>query len=240
MSRSGLGWFAVSVGGIAVRWCFLILLLINGAYLGWQMQQPERHKAVSPANVTSLRLLSEEDRSLLLPRRVSTATENQPAEAWCQVVRGIEVEAVAYQWQERLERLGLTALVAPADIEQVQGYELTLDQPIEANVQRVLEARLVAQGLGVETVRLGSRWVYIVGRYPTRETLNEARDGLLGVFQLGEYQVVSQIRQYEVWIEADGSSETSNKIKEVDDFFDSSIKIEKKLCKGVASTGVRD
>lgn len=52
-----------------MRWLFILLLLTNALYFGWQMSRPVlSHAEVIPANVTRLRLLKEEDRALLLPR----------------------------------------------------------------------------------------------------------------------------------------------------------------------------
>lgn len=244
MSRSGLGWFAVGAGSLMVRWLFLTLLLVNGVYFGWHLRQANDPVEVArPSQVAQLRLLDEVDRSMLLPRQVvqsSASAASVVDDAMCRVITGIVSEAVAQRLQERLERLGLTALVSQVDVERVEGYELTLDQPADQAVQRTLEASLVSQGLSLEVAKRDHRNVYIVGRFKTRAALNQARGRLNERFELGEYEVIGPLSQFEVWIEADSSLETDNKIKEVDGFLNSAMKIEKKLCKRVASAGTRD
>ncbi len=224
-----------------VRWLFLILLLVNGVYFGWHLRQANDPVEVArPSQVAQLRLLGEVDRSMLLPRQVVQPSASVVDDAMCRVITGIVSKAVALRLQERLERLGLTALVSQVDVERVKGYELTLDQPADQAVQRTLEASLVSQGLSLEVAKRDHRNVYIVGRFKTRAALNQARGRLDERFELGEYEVIGPLSQFEVWIEADSSLETDNKIKEVDGFLNSAMKIEKKLCKRVASAGTRD
>ncbi|RTE64997.1 hypothetical protein EH243_14105 [Amphritea opalescens] len=228
-----------------MRWLFLILLLINGVYFGWQLRQSDEPvEGVRQAQVASLKLLSEVDRSTLLPRQVvkaeSSAGVSIPDETMCYVVTGIESEVEALDLQERIERLGLNALLLQTDVERVEMFELILNRPADYSQQQALEARLVEQGFNVETEKLGPRDVYVIGRFKTRAALNQARDSVSQQFVVDEYEVMQSLPQYEVWIEANNSLETDNKINEVDGFLDSAIKIEKKLCKRVASTGARD
>ncbi|WP_428036928.1 hypothetical protein [Amphritea sp.] len=243
-----------------MRWLFILLLLMNAIYFGWQMRQPQASNAeVIPPDVTRLRLLKEEDSSLLLPRSTQqpdaepltvTSAELLPAEQqdrsrpaagpWCQVISGIADEAVAFELQDRLEQQGVASVVAPVEVERILAYELTLDRPVRPDAQKALLDNLTALGLRAEEARLNARPIYIIGRYGSRAELNRAKSALIGLFQPEEYQVVSQESLFEVWVEANSSVETGNKIKEVDQFLNSAIKIEKKSCKGVASTGVRD
>ena len=248
-----------------MRWLFLLLLLVNALYLGWQLRKPEVNDTfVMPANVSRIRLLTEEDASLLLPRQsgvtppeseslqqevesaAESATISEPSSAdetatrWCQVISGIEQASVATELQGRLAQQGLESTVVPVEVERVLAYELTLEKPVALQGQQALLENLAALGLSAEESRVKMKPVYIIGRYGSRAELNRARNELIGLFQPDEYQVVSQDRLYDVWVETDSSVETGNKIKEVDQFFNSAIKIEKKLCKGVASTGVRD
>lgn len=236
-----------------MRWIFFLLLLVNALYLGWQVRQPVVNDAVViPENVTRLRLLKEEDLSLLLPREsvrqpagqqqsVQNVSEEPEAETqWCQVVSGIAQESVAVELQQRLELQGLSATLKTVDTEQVLAYELTLERPSQPVYQRALVDNLEALGLSAEEAWVKQRPVYIIGRYDSRAELNRAQNLLIGLFQPDEHLVASQVRLYEVWVEADNSVRTANEIKGVAQFFNSAIKIEKKSCKGVASAGVRD
>lgn len=243
-----------------VRWIFFLLLLANALYLGWQVRQPVVSDAVViPENVARLRLLKEEDATLLLPRESAprqvprskesalasseslTPPVKSEAEAqWCQVVSGIAQQSVAIELQQRLQQRGLSASLIPVDNERVLAYELTLDRPLQPERQRALVENLAALGLNAEEAQVDMQPVYVVGRYGSREELNQAKNILIGLFSFDEHRVVSQERLFEVWVEVGGSVETANEIKGVEQFLNSAIKIEKKLCKGVASTGVRD
>lgn len=250
-----------------MRWLFILLLLVNTLYFGWQMRQhaPDAVESL-PASVTRIRLLDEVERSLLLPRSEKTESSSaessslseplvdqsdseissseevvtEPPESWCQVLSGITDAAVADELQERLELQGVISYVVPIGVEEVLAYELILNMPESGAGQQGLIDNLTALGFSAEEGRVNSKAVYIIGRYGSRAALNQARDALIGLFEPALYQVVSQESQFELWVESDASVKTGNKIKELDQFFSSSIKIEKKLCKGVASMGARD
>lgn len=237
-----------------MRWIFFLLLLVNALYLGWQIRQPVVNDAVViPENVTRLRLLKEEDLSLLLPRESvrqqtiqqqpsvqNTFEAAKPEAQWCQVVSGIAQESVAVELQQRLELQGFSATLKVVDTERVLAYELTLERPSQPVHQRALVDNLEALGLSAEEAWVNQKPVYIIGRYDSRAELNRTQNLLIGLFQPDERLVVGQVRLFEVWVAADDSVRTANEIKGVDQFFNSAIKIEKKSCKGVASTGVRD
>lgn len=250
-----------------MRWVFILLLLVNALYFGWQMREltPDAVEEL-PANVTSIRLLDEVERTLLLPRSakkqlpsmvnapasVSPVNQNalearaskevvaEPPESWCQVLSGFTDQAVAHELLERLEQQGIASFVLPVEVEKVLAYELALDRPESTADQRAMIDNLAALELSVEEARVGSKTVYIIGRYGSRRALNQARDALIGLFDPALYQVVSQDSQFELWVESDASVKNDNKINDVDGFLSSEIKIEKKLCKGVASVGARD
>ena len=250
-----------------MRWIFILLLLVNALYFGWQMREstPDAIE-VLPVNVTHIRLLDEVERTLLLPRSakkqqpsvinapasvpsvnqnafdVNTPkeSETESSESWCQVLSGFTDVAVAHELLERLGQRGVASFVVPVAREKVLAYELALDRPESVMGQQAMIDNLATLGLSVEEVRVNSKTVYIIGRYGSRSALNQARDALIGLFEPALYQVVSQDSQFELWIESDASVKNDNKINDLDGFLSSTIKIEKKLCKGVASVGARD
>lgn len=250
-----------------MRWIFILLLLVNALYFGWQMRESTQDAVeVLPVNVPSIRLLDEVERTLLLPRSakkqqssvvnapVSKLSVNQsaidvntlkesvaePSESWCKVLSGFADVGIANELLERLGRQGVTSFVVPVAGEKVLAYELALDRPVSVIGQQAMIDNLATLNLSVEEVRVNSKTVYIIGRYGSRSALNQARDALIGLFEPVLYQVVSQDGQFELWIESDASVKNNNKINGLDGFLSSEIKIEKKLCKGVASIGVRD
>ncbi|WP_290705106.1 hypothetical protein [Amphritea sp.] len=250
-----------------MRWIFILLLLVNALYFGWQMRESTPGAVeVLPANITHIRLLDEVERTLLLPRSAKTqqsSVVNAPAaassvdqnaiggnapkeiateslESWCQVLSGFTDVAVAHELLERLKRLGVTSFVLPVEVERVLAYELALDRPESAAGQQAMMDNLAALELSVEEARVNSKTVYIIGRYGSHRAMNQAYDALIGLFEPVLYQVVSQDSQFELWVESDASVKNNNKINDLDGFLSSEIKIEKKLCKGVASVGARD
>lgn len=250
-----------------MRWIFILMLLGNVLYFGWQMRLPVSESAQTrPVNAVSIRLLDEVDRSLLLPRAevsaqqersdavlslpsaglennkidLSYGSDAESSVKRCQVLSGITDSSVARDLQKRLELQGVVSSVFPVEVERVLAYELVLDQPESVSSRGAVIENLETLGIAVEEARLNHRAVYIVGRYDSQAALNQARDSLAGLFEPALYQVVSKEEQFELWVASDASEETVNKINELDGFFGSTIKIEKKLCKGVASVEVRD
>ncbi|MDO6565203.1 hypothetical protein Q4488_17640 [Amphritea sp. 1_MG-2023] len=228
-----------------MRWCLLILLLINGLYFAWQLPQSNHHsKPAVNAQVATLRLLNEADRSLLLARHRDDEGTSQavsvPAENLCWVVGEINSEMAAHQLQAKLVQLGLISRLASIDVEQLQAYELILARPKARPGQQALETRLTALGLSTEVVSLGDREAYVLGRYDSLAALRRVSRSIDIQPQPIEFELVKQTRLFEVSISADRALETDNKIKEVADLLNSSMKIEKKVCKGVASAEVRD
>ena len=230
-----------------MRWFFILLLLVNALYFGWQLRQVEPAMDGSVRNdVARIRLLSEVDTSLLLSRKTvfnSVEKESLPAVAegpWCQLVTGIRDSDTAESLVQKLQEAGQQAIIEPLDDERVLAYELTLPQPAAEAEQLALISNLRTLGHTAELIDLNRKGVYVIGRYPTRTEMNRARSLLVGLFEPGIYQVVAKENHYQVWVEVAEGSESSNKIKQLAEYFPRGIKIEKKVCKGVASTGVRD
>lgn len=221
-----------------MRWLFILLLLVNALYFGWQMreQQAPRISIEQYSGVARIRLLGEMDQSLLLPR-----AQVAPGDSLrCYVLVGAETLAVAGLLQETLQSQDIRSVIKPMDEERVLAYELVLRQPVIETARHDMLVNLQQLELGAESAELNGEAVYIVGRYATRAELNRARDGMIGLFNPDLYQVVSKRDLFEVWLEADAFKESTNKINALKKYFPSGIKIEKKLCKGVASTGVRE
>ena len=230
-----------------MRWFFILLLLVNAVYFGWHLRQVEPAvDQVTTNDVARIRLLAEVDASLLLPREgiaVSVEENSLPVvaeEPWCQLVSGIRDSVTAENLVQRLQELGQQAVIEPLNEERVLAYELTLPQPGVESERQALIGNLRELGHSVELVELNRKAVYIIGRYPTRTEMNRARSMLVGLFDPGIYQVVAKDNRYRVWVEIEEGSESGSKIKQLAEYFPRGIKIEKKVCKGVASTGVRD
>lgn len=230
-----------------MRWLFILLLLVNAVYFSWQMQSSEELHIAKPvpADVARLRLLSEVDQSLLLSRelpqqKVQEVQEVSLAQSWCQVIEGIASLNDAEELQLKLLAAGVESSISVSDEEQVLAYELIVRQPSAAEADVALLSNIKAMGLAVERIPLNGGSAYILGRYGKRSEVNQAQERLSGVLRSEIYQVVSKDGLYQVWIDNDEVSETPNKINDLREYFQHGIKIEKKVCKGVASTGVRD
>ena len=219
-----------------MRWIFVLLLLINALYFGWHMQKPSEQAMtdVLPANVARVRMLSEVDVSLLLPRQ----NIQESRQSWCQVVSGLKTVAKAIELQQALQQRGVLAELRTEDKEQPLAYELIVDRPVDA--AEALLANLEQLDINPEAITLNGSDRYIVGRFGSRTEANSALDRFVGLFTPVVYQVVSKDVAYQVWVSTEMDDKTFSKINELSAFFPRGIKIEKKVCKGVASAGVRD
>lgn len=227
-----------------MRWIFILLLLVNAVYFSWQLRPSEdlpEAKAV-PADVARLRLLSEVDRSLLLSRESSLQEVQKAsvAQSWCQVVGGIPSLSIAEELRAKLLINGIESSLVVDDEERVLAYELIVRQPSSGDADQALLANIKSMELAAEPITLNGGSAYVLGRYGARAEVNRAQQRLSGLLRSEIYQVVSKDSLYQVWVELDAGSETSNEINELQEYFQRGIKIEKKVCKGVASTGVRD
>lgn len=237
---SGDGWPGTGFGlrDYRMRWLFILLLLVNALYFGWQMRQQQVPSAGVEqfTGVSRIRMLGEVDQTLLLPRQVLAPDDGRR----CYVLTGIETLSVAELQQQTLQELNIRSMIKPIDEERVLAYELVLRQPLGPEARHTMLTGLKQLGLAAEPAQMNQQAVYIVGRYATRTELNRARDRMLGLFNPDLYQVVSKRDLFELWLEADAFNESGNKINNLSDSLPRGIKIEKKLCKGVASTGERD
>lgn len=221
-----------------MRWIFVLLLLINALYFGWHMQKPSEKAMtdVLPANVSPVRMLSEVDVSLLLPRQ----NIQESGQSWCQVVSGLKTVAKAIELQQALQQRGVLAELRTEDKEQPLAYELIVDRPVDVDAAEALLANLEQLDINPEAITLNGSDRYIVGRFGSRTEANSALDRFVGLFTPVVYQVVSKDVAYQVWVSTEMDDKTFSKINELSAFFPRGIKIEKKVCKGVASAGVRD
>lgn len=221
-----------------MRWIFVLLLLINALYFGWHMQKPSEQAMtdVLPANVARVRMLSEVDVSLLLPRQ----NIQESRQSWCQVVSGLKTVAKAIELQQALQQRGVLAELRTEDKEQPLAYELIVDRPVDVDAAEALLANLEQLDINPEAITLNGSDRYIVGRFGSRTEANSALDRFVGLFTPVVYQVVSKDVAYQVWVSTEMDDKTFSKINELSAFFPRGIKIEKKVCKGVASAGVRD
>lgn len=243
-----------------VRWLFLLLLLMNVVFFVWQARPlPTPAPVVAlPAGVERLRLLSEVDATLLLPRTQSESlsvpasvlpgASDVPVRSgavsaptvWCQVVSGLDSERAALELRDRLAAQGLTATIDAHMREAMLAFELIVDRPLVQVEDVALLDNLSRLGLRAEAVSLNDVPAYVVGRYGSRTEVDQALARLVGLLAPRIYQVVSKKATFQVWVEVDETRETSNEINLVASILPRGIKIEKKVCKGVASTGGRD
>ncbi|GGK84039.1 hypothetical protein [Amphritea balenae] len=223
-----------------------------------------------PDNIARIRLLGEVDSSLLLPRhKVSEAelvdgradkpnssaeieagseieseaeseSESEVSQRWCQVISGVRQQSVAGEIRQRLKDAGFDAEIELKDVERTIAFELVLEKPGSPEQRQALLNKLAQLNLMQEPAMLNGNSAYIIGRYSSRAELNKARIALVGVLEPSLYQVVAKENHFEVWLELNDPDKTTNEIKRLAQYFPQEIKIEKKLCKGVASVGVRD
>ncbi|MEH6575570.1 MAG: hypothetical protein V7731_00690, partial [Amphritea sp.] len=159
---------------------------------------------------------------------------------WCQVVSGLREEGEAQQLLEALLQAGLSAEVKTTEMETLLAFELIVDRPTAAGDNAVLMNDFDHLSIQPQERQLNGMAVYVLGRFDSRNDVDEALSRLKGRLAPRIYQVVSKDSYFEVWVESDEGAETSNKINLLASDFLPEIKIEKKSCKGVASTEGRD
>ena len=244
----------------------MALLLVNLLFFAWQMRPVnEVVEQKLPDNIARIRLLDEVDSSLLLPRHkvseaevdgsadqsdssaeieagseIESEAESEVSQRWCQVISGVRQQSVAGEIRQRLKDAGFDAEIELKDVESTIAFELVLEKPGSPEQRQALLNKLAQLNLMHEPAMLNGNSAYIIGRYGSRAELNKARIALVGVLEPSLYQVVAKENHFEVWLELNDPNKTTNEINRLAQYFPQGVKIEKKLCKGVASVGVRD
>ncbi|GGO87684.1 hypothetical protein GCM10011348_41430 [Marinobacterium nitratireducens] len=218
-----------------LRWLFLLLLLANAVVLLWAaMMRPDQSREPLPPPADAgreLRLLSEVSSGALTLRPV------QPQAApsnLCLVYEGFADRLAADQAAVLMRSNGLDPQVEVETEMLPDGFELVLDLPASSAERLALIERL--DGLGIVPEGRPDDGVLKLGRFTGEGGAGDELE------RFGEAGLAPQLRplerpreRFRLLIPAATDRELFNKINRVLENTQPEIKIEKKVCEGVAS-----
>lgn len=221
-----------------LRWVFLFLLLANAISLFWYAQQEEvsaKQQAEQPGGQT-IRLLSEMPEGSLVLRNDSQGAVDSLENAVCLLYRGFKEKPQAQEVENILQRQGAITRLSVTEQDEVIAYSLnvTISSQLTTRLQH-LEV-LAEEGLlkpeQMDEVGLD----LIVGRYKDVADAEQQQQRLLAQGVTAELAPeYRNSNRYNVAVVRGIDRNLSNKINEVVKNSYSWIKIEKKVCEGVAS-----
>ncbi len=215
-----------------LRWLFLLLLLANAVVLLWAALLQREPRVASPEVVVQgveVRLLSEVE-----PGQLRTLSEAGVDQALCVSYVGLSARSDADQVAQLMQRYGLAPVVEQETVRRAAGFELVLTVPQDAQERIALIERLQALGVVPESSPRGAQ--LLLGRYDFEAEAEAAREPFLGIGLAPELRVLERLDElFEVVLPVDSDRNLFNKINRVLQQSHPDVKIEKKLCKGVAT-----
>lgn len=219
-----------------MRWIVSLLLLANVIVFAWYSQQDSEAVTSRDEDKGNVRLLSEVNAEDLLRRDIVTADRTVVRnELYCGVVSGLYTSAQAEQLLEAIQVFDLNALLKDQRRDEVLGYEISVSLPLVVPQIEMLQAkgftlRQYSQQMVAQFVELNTAQVVLAQLEPE-----------LPVGVAAEMSALARkTGGFEVWVELPGGEETASKIKLIAAEMGLLLKIEKKLCKGVASARSRE
>jgi len=224
-----------------MRWVFLFLMLANAILLFWYATtQPSETVTEAQRAELNLKLVSEMPSEQLLPRvdpvrRGLAALAPAPTVA-CYVIGATEDLLTAQRIMNFFSERGQTALINQTAQAQVVGYELVFTAPDGDAARLQLLNALEAQGVIPESRMENGRLTFVAGVVKTAKDAF-AKKNVFGVFADNADIRPLETKNWSYFVQINGpfDQEMSNKISGIVKKAYPAIKIEKKLCKGVAS-----
>lgn len=219
-----------------LRWLFLFLLLINVLLLFWFSSfKPvdETREETVEQRLHSIRLLSEIDHTQLQQKEQSSNSVPKPPQCWLlSEFRQLDQAELA---RTLIETFGLQAKLLSGQISESR-YVVKVELDSSGRQHQQLAAYLRAsRSLDIRPQDLGLDSRYIIGRY-NRQADAEAELQQLVIAGLNAFLVYEEQtdNRYEVAVFDRSGQKLSKEIKEIVLRQHSDIKIEKKVCEGVA------
>nr|WP_067290793.1 hypothetical protein [Marinobacterium profundum] len=217
-----------------LRWLFLLLLLANAVVLLWAalMQRESREPVPEVAEQgVSVRLLSEVDAGQL---RVLGQAQSAAAQSLCVSYVGLPARADAEQVAQLMQGYGLVPVIEQEDIRLAAEFELALSVPQDPQERIALIERLQAVGVVPESSLEGTQ--LRLGRFGSEAEAEVAATRFRDTGLAPELKVLDRTQVlFSVLLPVDSDRDLFNKINRVLEKSHPGIKIEKKLCKGVAT-----
>ncbi|UTW11021.1 hypothetical protein [Marinobacterium rhizophilum] len=215
-----------------LRWLFLLLLLANAIVLLWAALL-QRDPGVVPPEVVEpgadVRLLSELD-----PGQLRPLGEEGQSQALCVSYVGLPALSDAEQVAGLMQRYGLVPVIERESTRRAAGVELVLAVPQDAQERIALIERLQSMDIVPESSPQGAQ--LLLGRYASEAQAQAARERFRDTGLAPQLQQVERLdERFVVVLPVDSDRNLFNKINRVLEQSHPDVKIEKKLCKGVAT-----
>ncbi len=214
-----------------MRWLIVLLLLANVIVFAWYSQGVSPDRLVGSEDKGVVRLLAEVNADDLLRRDTGAAGESPKIELSCAVISGLYTDEEAAQVFEALQGYDLDGLLRDRRKDEVLGYEVSVSLPLS-----VLQLeRLRAEGF---TLRKFNQ--QMVAQFVDFNAARDVRVRLAPEMEADISALERKTGGFEVWVSSYDQEKTASKIKLIAARLGLLLKIEKKLCKGVASTQSRE
>ncbi|WP_027857458.1 hypothetical protein [Marinobacterium jannaschii] len=220
-----------------MRWCFLICLLANGILLlRYAILQEEPSLPARSSSVPEIRLISELDSTELEPRK------NARLDGDCVFVSGIRWLADAERISEYLIKAGYHPERQQFSEQALAGYSLTVEAPADPGARLEMLDQLDRLGVVPETREGEAGMQFLLGSFSSLADARAMQSRLEGAGALSaELRLTTEMQQiarYQLRLVLPSGHDLSSEIKAVLRKSYNLIKIEKKPCRGVASTRV--
>lgn len=224
-----------------MRWLFLFLMLANATLLFWYAQQAVGPDHGDEAAVEGLPLVLVSEQPVASLRRVTAegmGAGDEPVARPCFMIGVIDNMLTAERIVEFFSVRGYRARINQQSQARVVGYQVRLPAP-DGDAARIgLLRQLDAAGVVPESRMEQGRLQFVLARYRSDEEAERFAAGLAGAlaaeFALEIVPVEQADWRYRVQIDGPFDQEMSNKINAIVQKAYPELKIEKKLCEGVA------
>lgn len=227
------------------KWVLIFLLLVNViVFFGFAMrsQNASLRSSVEVEQAFELRLVSEvSQESLVKIADQKSQGDIQPwfVEGACIFYEGIKEQKTADEIAGFMTEQGLSPLILMQTMVEKK-YYLIAAVPKQPEARLALEVQLKAKNIPVTVVSDNEKAVYQVGAYASVEEVDKVRRALgssfTGFVALKVQESLDIQSDYFIQLQDDIDRNLINKINDVLKLTYETIKIEKKVCKGVAST----
>lgn len=224
------------------KWLLIFLLLINViVFFGFAMrgQEAPARPDVEVEQAFELRLVSEVAPDSLI--KIAEQQEQGDIQAWfvegaCISYEEIKEQKSADDIAGFMAEQGLSPIIFMQTV-AAEKYQVVVAVPDEVEARLALESRFQTKGISLTMANINDEAVYQIGSYASADEAEKARLGLLSVStELQLHEVLDTQRAFSVQLADDVDRNLINKINDVLKLTYETLKIEKKVCKGLAST----
>lgn len=228
------------------KWVLIFLLLINViVFFGFAMRgSAPRDSDVEVEQAFELRLVSEVAQESLI--KIADQRPQGDIKPWfvegaCILYGGVEKQKTADDIAGFMTEQGLSPLIlVKQQATTVKKYHLVVGVPTQLKEKLALETQFKVENISYSVVNINEKSLYQLGVYANAGEAGKGRRELVAVFADAiapqVLEVLGSRNDYFVQLQDDIDRNLINKINDVLKLTYETLKIEKKVCKGVAST----